>query len=240
MGFFSSLKKGRQKHLQYTKEKASRRLDTETDRRDFMRSYLPHPLPKILLTSTLSYILRHNDEKGMSRAEIIKTSSTLIVAGSETTATLLSGALFHLLKTPSVLSKLTTELLTTFPDQADMTVVKLARLPYLNACLQEALRLYPPVPSVLPRRTQPGGAVINEYYIPENVSLPFPFSLARMQKTEQSVRSPSVCLIGPPTTPHPTSPTRKRSPLSAGSTIYVLRLTKETHCSRFLLARGTV
>jgi cytochrome P450 len=111
----------------------------------------------------------------MSRGEIMKASGTLIVAGSETTATLLSGALFHLLKTPFTLSKLTTELRTTFLNAADMTVVRLASLPYLNASLQEALRVYPPVPGILPRRTQPGGAVINGHYIPENVSLIVPF-----------------------------------------------------------------
>lgn len=124
-----------------------------------------------LLTTTSSYILRHNDEKGMSRAEIIKTSSILIMAGSETTATLLSGATFHLLKNPSTLETLTNEIRTSFLDAAEMTFTKLVNLPYLNACLQEALRIYPPVAGTLPRRTQPGGAVINGQFIPENVSL---------------------------------------------------------------------
>jgi len=107
----------------------------------------------------------------MSRAEIIKASGTLIVAGSETTATLLSGALYYLLKTPSSLSRFTTELRTSFLDPADMNFVNLARLSYLNACPQEGLRLYPPVPGILPRKTQPGDAVLNGHHFPENVSL---------------------------------------------------------------------
>ena len=57
-------------------------------------------MPHVLTSSDKSYILRHNDERGMSRDEIMKTSGTLTVAGSESTATLLSGALFHLLKSP--------------------------------------------------------------------------------------------------------------------------------------------
>jgi hypothetical protein len=34
---FPGISEARKKHLQYTEEKSSRRLDTETDRRDFMR-----------------------------------------------------------------------------------------------------------------------------------------------------------------------------------------------------------
>ncbi|TGO35783.1 hypothetical protein BHYA_0146g00230 [Botrytis hyacinthi] len=148
LALFPALQKARQRHIQYTQDKTARRLDTVTDRRDFM-----------------SYILRHNDEKGMTRAEIMKT------AGSKTTATLLSGAIFHLLKNPSCMATLVQEIHSTFEESADMKFVKLANLRHLNACLQEAFRIYPPVPGVLPRRTQPGGVVTNGHFIPEDVSV---------------------------------------------------------------------
>jgi cytochrome P450 len=106
----------------------------------------------------------------MSRDEIMKTSGSLIVAGSESTATLLSGALFHLLKSPQNLEILVDEIRTTFDSPADMNFVKLANLRYLNACLQEAFRMYPPVPGALPRRVPEGGWTINGYFLPENVS----------------------------------------------------------------------
>ncbi|PMD53922.1 cytochrome P450 monooxygenase-like protein [Hyaloscypha bicolor E] len=137
MEAFPALQKGREKHDQYSKAKSERRLDKHTDRKDF-----------------ISYILRHNDEKGMSREEIIKTTNLLIIAGSETSATLLSGAMFYLLKNPSTLKKL-----------------KLAKMPYLNAVLQEALRVYPPAPGLFSRKMLPGGAVINGYFIPANASV---------------------------------------------------------------------
>lgn len=71
-------------HFNLTSSTARKRLESgKTDREDFM-----------------SYILRHNDEKGMTIAEIIENSSTLIVAGSETTATLLSGTTFYCLAIP--------------------------------------------------------------------------------------------------------------------------------------------
>jgi len=122
------------------------------------------------LTDFASYILRHNDEKGMSRPEILKNANLLIIAGSETSATLLSGIMFHLLKNPSTLEKLNTEIRTTFPDVTEMNMTKLAHLKYLDACIQEAFRVYPPVPSILTRKPLPGGAVINDYFIPEGVS----------------------------------------------------------------------
>ena len=113
----------------------------------------------------------------MTREEIIKTSALLIVAGSETSATLLSGAMFYMLKNPSTLTRLVTEIRSSFPDVDGMTMQKLAKLPYLNAVLQEGLRMYPPVPGALTRRMIPGGNVMNGYFIPENVCCPFPLPL---------------------------------------------------------------
>jgi cytochrome P450 len=115
----------------------------------------------------------------MTREEIIATSSLLIVAGSETSATCLSGVLFYLLKNSSTFEKLTNEIRNSFPDVNEMSMQKLAKCQYLNACLQEALRMYPPVPGMLSRKILPGGGVINGHFIPENVSPPPP-SLQRV------------------------------------------------------------
>ena len=106
----------------------------------------------------------------MSREEIMKTAGSLIIAGSESTATLLSGAIYYLLKNPTSLRKLRSEIDSKFPDDlSEITFAKLASLPYLNAVLQETLRVYPPVPGILPRRTQLGGAVINGHLIAPDV-----------------------------------------------------------------------
>lgn len=107
----------------------------------------------------------------MSREEIGATTEVLLIAGSETTATLLCGATFCLLKNPDSLQKLTDEVRNAFSSAADMTLRSLARLPYLQACLDEALRLYPPVPGTLPRRVLPQGDIVNGQFIPGNVRL---------------------------------------------------------------------
>jgi len=60
----------------------------------------------VVCADVQSYILQNNDKKGMTREEIMTTSGIMIIAGSETSATLLSGAFFYLLKNPDWYQKL--------------------------------------------------------------------------------------------------------------------------------------
>jgi cytochrome P450 len=106
----------------------------------------------------------------MSTAEIEGNSSLFIVAGSETTATLLSGATYYLLKNPNVLEKLKAEVRGHFKSEEEINVVNSGQLPYLFAVLEESLRMYPPVPTRLPRVTGPEGHTIDGHYVPPNVS----------------------------------------------------------------------
>ncbi|TPX07064.1 uncharacterized protein E0L32_011052 [Thyridium curvatum] len=103
---------------------------------------------------------------GLTREEQHVTASALMVAGTETTATALSGLTYHLLQNPAVAEKLKEEIRSSFRCYDDINFDSLARLKYMDACLKEALRIYPPVPSGLPRVTPPGGLVICDHYIP--------------------------------------------------------------------------
>jgi len=116
----------------------------------------------------MSYILKYNDEKGMTAKEIESNASILIIAGSETTATFLSGITFNLLRTPWVLRKLTDLVRTTFPNESDINIVNVQQLEYFTACVEEGFRTYPPVPSGLPRVTTKEGNMICGRYVPPN------------------------------------------------------------------------
>lgn len=94
-------------------------------------------------------------------------ASILIIAGSETTATLLSGATFLLLTNPAALEKLTHEVRSTFADDADITLSSVGSLSYMLACLNESLRRYPPVVIGLPRLAPQGGATVAGHFVPE-------------------------------------------------------------------------
>jgi len=124
----------------------------------------------------MTYILRHNGEgKGMSHQEILQNSRGLIVAGSETTATAMSGLVYFLCQSPKPYKRLTQEIRHAFDSEDDITIKAAARLPYLHACLEETMRMYPPAAET-PPRVSPGDMVGGEY-IPEGVrtlSAPFP------------------------------------------------------------------
>jgi cytochrome P450 len=121
-----------------------------------------------------SYILKHNDERGMTHAEIGQTSGTFVIAGSETSATLLSGATYYLLQNPSWLAKLKDEIRTAFATESEISFAPLSQLTILDAILNETFRMYPPVPSSLPRIVPKGGASVAGTYIAADARIGIP------------------------------------------------------------------
>ena len=83
------------------------------------------------------------------------------VAGSETTATELCGLTNYLLRNPVIFQKLKDELRSACKTEADLNMDVLGSLPYMNACIEEGLRIFPPVPIGLLRTVPKGGAVID-------------------------------------------------------------------------------
>lgn len=118
----------------------------------------------------LSTIIQHNDEKGsLDETEIMANASLFILAGTETVATLLSAVTYLLTENPAALSKLTREIREIFRDESLLTVQNLTRATYLTACIEEALRLVPPVPEGLPRVTPREGEWICGHWVPGGV-----------------------------------------------------------------------
>ena len=71
---------------------------------------------------------------------------------------------------PDALRKLAAEIRGAFKSEDEINFSSVSTLPYLLACLDEALRMYPPVPIGLPRVVPEGGAMIAGHYVPEDVS----------------------------------------------------------------------
>ena len=111
-----------------------------------------------------------SDHADATETEMIATSRTLIIAGSETTATLLSGITYLLLKDCTVLERLATEIRSAFQSECDITFSEVSKLRYMSASLEEAMRVYPPVAGSFPRNVPRGGGTIGDTFVPEKVS----------------------------------------------------------------------
>lgn len=150
-----SLKEQADAHGDLSKQKTLRRMEMkDSNRVDFM-----------------TRILKDSDKNDLRTEELFGNTSTLIIAGSETTATFLSGATYFLAKFPAVMEKLVHELHSSFAEEMDINMVDLRRSEYLNAVIEESFRMYPPVAIGMPRRVEDQGASIGGYFVPKNVSL---------------------------------------------------------------------
>ena len=146
--------KSRLRSVATTRAMVFKRMATKTDRKDFM-SY------------ALRAMERGDPSTMMSNEEIMTTFEVLMVAGSETTATLLSGVTYQLLKNPDVLKKLVVEIRSTFAHKFEITMVRVNDLKYQLAALDEALRIMPPVATALVRLVPSGeGEVVGGHFVP--------------------------------------------------------------------------
>lgn len=110
----------------------------------------------------------HNLEWG----EIVAEVSIMMNAGSDTTGIALNNAMFFLLKNPRCMERLRAEIDEVMEDgEVVAPHDRVKHLPYLRACLDESMRLLPPVSFGLPRRTPPEGAIILQEYIPGETSV---------------------------------------------------------------------
>lgn len=75
---------------------------------------------------------------------LVDESMTIVVAGSETTASTLSAIMYHMLADLELLKRLKKELENAMPDANQVPdASKLDALPFLNAVIQESIRLHP-------------------------------------------------------------------------------------------------
>lgn len=102
----------------------------------------------------------------MPVGNIASNASVLIIAGSETTATLLSGAVFLLTTNEDKMAKLVQEVRSTFKGDGEITLSSVNGLSYMLACLNESLRRYPPVAIGMPRISPEGGATVAGHFVP--------------------------------------------------------------------------
>ncbi|KAF2770515.1 putative P450 monooxygenase [Teratosphaeria nubilosa] len=117
--------------------------------------------------------------RGLTQAELESETLTQITAGSDSTASALRIILHFVSTTPLVLSRLLAE------AESAIAAGKISRpvirdsearqLPYLQACIKEGLRIYPPVTGLMAKKVPDGGCMIEvdgvEKFVPEGTQI---------------------------------------------------------------------
>ena len=153
-----SIRKATSNHVMQSKAKILSRLkkgEREDGRKDFC-----------------SYIFELKKEMGLNEWHMAAYSNSMIIAGSETTATVLSALTFYLCHTPDVYDKLKHEVRSRYKRSEEITSLS-ATFSYLTAVIHEILRIFPPIPFGMPRIVPPGGDTVNGMFIPGGVGYPF-------------------------------------------------------------------
>ena len=151
----SEAAKWRNVHLKNSREKTNRRLaDEDRDHPDFMYQ-----------------ILNSESRKTLSHEEVVLNMALFISAGTDTTATALTGWTYFVCTHPDVYNRLVREIRGAFADEEEIRWEKVKQLRYLGATINEALRLFPPSAASQQRIVPPGGATIDGYYIPSGMTV---------------------------------------------------------------------
>ncbi|XP_017056731.1 probable cytochrome P450 28a5 [Drosophila ficusphila] len=94
-------------------------------------------------TDFLDYILQLGEKRSLDNRQLLAYSMTFLLDGFETTATVLAHTLLNLGRNSQAQELLRREIRDHLQDGI-IAFDKLNELPYLDACIQETIRLYPP------------------------------------------------------------------------------------------------
>jgi cytochrome P450 len=126
----------------------------------------------------LASFIRH----GLTGEELRSEALEQVIAGSDTTAAAIRGALLYLMTNPRVYLKLRNEIDEAVAsgnapssDDEIVSYSQTKQLPYLQAVVREAVRVWPPVVSIFPRDVPSGGDVVTvdgkSVFLPEGTSI---------------------------------------------------------------------
>lgn len=142
------INRGEKRVIRYGKEVIERAKDTPLDRRNVFTDFLT---------------ANEKGESEISTDSIVIEATGLIGAGGGTTSVTLTYLVWAVLSSPQIQQRLEEEV-ATLPQ--DFTDAELEVLPYLNAVIEETLRLYGPVPGGLSRVAPESGLHTSGYFIP--------------------------------------------------------------------------
>lgn len=123
-------------------------------------------------------------DNNLTYEEVVSNAQAYIIAGSDTTAITLTYLIYCVCKHPEVLEKLVREV-QSLPK--NFTDKECRELPFMDQVISETMRLYPAVPTGLPRIVPAGGAVLGGYQLPGGITVSTQaYSMHRNQEVFES------------------------------------------------------
>ncbi|KXN81314.1 Cytochrome P450 67, partial [Leucoagaricus sp. SymC.cos] len=170
---------GIKKYREYTVGRVIKRKEGGSLNKDLFHYLVVHPY---FFTMEYSLIQLKMDEDGVleqkpTNAEIFSDSALAIIAGADTTTSALTSILYFLMRYPNCYRRVQEEIDSL--GSGLMDTEKQAKLVYLNAAINEALRLLPPVQSGSQREIQrgTGATMVEQYLLPEGTVASVAFRL---------------------------------------------------------------
>jgi cytochrome P450 len=159
----------------------------QIDFREFVESVVnglyAEPKGESCSTSIIGKLMAFEvDGTRLTKQQLTSDGVILTLAGADTTFSSLTHIAYRLARHPDVQAIVRREVLSSVActsGPSDWSAI--AKLPYLEAFINEVLRLHPPTPTSLPRRTPPEGLILDDgIYIPGDVDVVSPiYSLHR-------------------------------------------------------------
>ncbi|EUC26773.1 hypothetical protein COCCADRAFT_42247 [Bipolaris zeicola 26-R-13] len=110
--------------------------------------------------------------KALNGSQIRAECATMVVAGSDTSSSTLAATLFYLSVNQQPYERVCQEIRDKFAHSRDICLgPQLSSCTYLRACIDEALRMSPPVGGALWREIMPGGMVIDSIPLPAGIDV---------------------------------------------------------------------
>lgn len=151
--FLRITSKQRIANTKLSSERIDRRLAAGHSRSDFMTPIIGK--------------ISEDSRKGITKGEVLTNSVAVVIANSQLSTIAVTTATYLLLQYPHHFQRLAEEIRNAgFQDESDIKVASTQPLPYLNAVINEALRLHHPTPGSLPRIVPKHGMVIDGQFVP--------------------------------------------------------------------------
>lgn len=143
---------------------------------------------KAAFADVFTAIQRANDPQTgrplWTKAELESETALLILAGSDNTASAIAATLFYLAHNSEAYAHCQAEVSQVFSSAKEIrTGQKLSSCSYLRACIEEALRLSPPAPGLMPREVLSGGLSVEGKWIPPGVEVGTPIYATQHDST---------------------------------------------------------